>query len=91
MDINFKVLDQARAASRLKHNIKRLNRHDGKTACMNVSGVNISVRIDFGNDIPIAETFKADQVSEINAFCRFLEGSKELTLSVSFDRLGVMV
>jgi hypothetical protein len=91
MDFNYKELDQARAAARLEHNIKRLDRHKDKSAFMDVAGKNIYVRIDFGNDIPIEETFQAEKVSEIEAFCRFLEGSKESDIDASSNLMGVGV
>jgi hypothetical protein len=76
MNINFPNIDEARAAARLKNNIERLDRHEGKEAFMDVSGTDIYVRIDFGYHLPMEQNFEAHKVSEIDAFCRFLEGSE---------------
>jgi hypothetical protein len=76
MNINFTNLEQARAAARLKHNIKRLNRHEDKKATMEAYGNDISVRIDFANGTTIGENFKAENLEAISNFCNFLEGSE---------------
>lgn len=74
MNINFPKLAEARAAARLKHNIKRLHRHEGKKATMKVHGTDICVLIDFSNGTTISENFKAEELERISNFCDFLEG-----------------